>query len=252
MASPPRLPSRRTLAPQAPPRGLYLSTYDPTLGAAICRRVAAGESLRGVCDRDPAMPTGKTVWNWRRAHPEFALMLEHAQDVARARALTAQAEADTARRRARAAARTAPGRTGRPSSFDEGAWGLIMARLLGGEGLAAICRDADLPSAGTVYNWMRAAPALVEDYRTARAFTAEIMVEQACEGLPWIGERQSWPMLRRVVRAAEKQAARLKLKRYAEPRAPEGLTVTVESPDGSRRGRGGRGLGWRRSQFPDH
>src|SRR5689334_12310570 len=116
MPPPPRVPSKRTLAAQPPPASIYLSTYTPELGAAICRRVAAGESLRSICAADASMPTGKTVWNWRRAHEEFALMLNHAQGVARARSLAAQEAADAARRAERAAGRKAPGRTGRPSS----------------------------------------------------------------------------------------------------------------------------------------
>ena len=100
----PRFHSKRTLAPQKAP-GLYHPTYDPELGAAICRRVAAGESIRSIC-ADPAMPTGKTVWNWARAHEDFALMKAHAVSVARAASLAAQAERDAAK----AAARQAPGR----------------------------------------------------------------------------------------------------------------------------------------------
>jgi len=110
-----------------------------------------------------------------------------------------------------------------------------MARLMGGEGLEAVCRDPRLPSAGTIYNWMRAAPELVEDYRKSRTFALEGLLERHCEHLPWIGERKSWPMLRRAVRAAEKRAARLTLKRYAARVGPQALTVLVEEPDGSPR-----------------
>lgn len=196
--------------------------------------------MRAICTDDPAMPTGKTVWNWRRAHEEFALMLDHAQGVARERALAAQARADAARRAARAGARKAAGRTGRPSGFCLAAWNEVMARLMGGEGLKAICRDPRLPSVGTIYNWMRAAPELVEDYRKAKTFTLDGLLELHCEHLPWIGERKSWPMLRRAVRAAEKRAARLTLKSYAARVGPEALTVVVEEPDGSRRAIYGR------------
>jgi hypothetical protein len=221
------------LAGQGPPAGLYLSTYDPELGAAICRRVAAGESLRSICRADASMPTGKTVWNWRRAHKEFRWMLDHAQALARGRALAAQGAADAARRAERAGARKAAGRTGRPSSFDRVAWDEIRARLMGGEGLTAICRDAHLPAVGTVYNWMRARPERVAEYRLARRFALDSLLETACDRLVWQGDRKSWPMLNRTVRATEKLAARLKLKRYAEPRGPETLTVTLEEADGT-------------------
>jgi hypothetical protein len=180
MPSPPRVLSKRTLARQAAPAGLYLSTYEPELAAAICRRVAAGESLRSICRANASMPSGKTVWNWRRAHEEFPWMLDHAQALARGRALTAQGAADAARRAERAGARKAAGRTGRPSSFDEAAWDEIRARLMGGEGLTAICRDAHLPAVGTVYNWMRARPEVVAEYRRARSFALDGLLERAC------------------------------------------------------------------------
>jgi len=232
MSPPPRFTSKRTLAPQKAP-GLYLSTYEPELGAAICRRVAAGESLRSICRDDASMPTGKTVWNWRRAHEEFRLMLDHAQGVARARSLAAQVEGDAARRAARAAARRFKGRA--PTRFSDAAWDEIRARLMGGEGLTAICRRAHLPSVGTVYNWMRADPALAAAYRRAKTFTLDGVLEKHCAHLPWMGMRKSEPMLNRAVRAGEREAARLKLKRYAPARGPETLTVVVEDPDGSRR-----------------
>jgi hypothetical protein len=58
------------------------------------------------------------------------------------------------------------------------------------------------------------------------------MVEIACEGLPWIGERKSWPMLRRTVRAAERQARRLSAKRYAPPAGPQAVIMLIEEADG--------------------
>jgi hypothetical protein len=189
--------------------------------------------LRSICAADASMPTGKTVWNWRRRHEEFRLMLNHAQGVARARSLAAQEAADAARRASRAAARKAPGRTGRPSSYDEAVWAEIMVRVMRGEGLVAICREREAPSVGTIYNWMRARPELVEDYRRTRELIPDIMLEEACERLPYLGERKSWPMLRRTVRESDKAAARLKLKRYAPKTGPERLTVVVEAPDGA-------------------
>jgi hypothetical protein len=59
------------------------------------------------------------------------------------------------------------------------------------------------------------------------------MLEVACAGLPWIGERKSWPMLRRVVRQTDRASARLSLKRYAPAEGPAVLTVGLERADGS-------------------
>jgi hypothetical protein len=39
--------------------------YTPELAAEICRRMAEGESLRGIC-RDPGMPPEATVRTWSR------------------------------------------------------------------------------------------------------------------------------------------------------------------------------------------
>jgi hypothetical protein len=46
------------------------STYTETKAAEICERMVEGESLRTIC-KAPGMPTFVTVFNWRRAHPEF-------------------------------------------------------------------------------------------------------------------------------------------------------------------------------------
>ncbi|HEX4711878.1 hypothetical protein [Phenylobacterium sp.] len=233
MTSRPRFQSRRTLAPQSAP-GIYASTYTPERGAAICRRLAAGESLRAICRTDPAMPTEKTVWNWARAHEEFRLMKRHALDTARAAALKAQGARDAA---GRALVGSRGGQSWRAGADDYGpeVREIICTRVMMGESLAAVCRDPDMPSIGAVYWWLRRYPEFLADYRRSKAMVADIMVELACDGLQWIGMRKSEPMLRRTVVAAEKRAARLSLKRYAEREGPERLVVAVEEPDGSSR-----------------
>lgn len=230
MPSPPRFTSRRTLAPQQAP-GLYVSTYDVRLGAAICRRLAAGESLRAICRHDPTMPTEKTVWNWARAHPEFRLMKDHALGVARAASLAAQGARDQARH-------PAVRRRAWNAGFDgycQGVADEILLRVMRGEGLSEVCRDPGLPCVGTAYNWMRRYPDFLEQYRRAKALAPEIMLEEACEDLPWLGERASWPMLRRTVRAVERHVGRRSLKRYAPASAEgsAGLRVVIEAADGA-------------------
>ncbi|HEX3367074.1 hypothetical protein [Phenylobacterium sp.] len=231
----PRFRSRRTLAPQPSPPGLYVSTYTPELGAEICRRLAVGESLRSICRRDPAMPTERTVWNWARAHPAFANMKRHALNVARAAALAAQGEADLARRAARASARKAVGRTGRPSGYSREVVDPILAPMMGGETLAEICAQPGRPSVATVFNWLRRYPEFLERYRWAKDRAPDIMAGEACEDLPWLGERESYALLRRTVRESDKRAARLSLKRYAPWAGPTQVTMAVEEPDGVRR-----------------
>lgn len=46
------------------------SSYNPDIAAVICGELAAGRSLRSVCD-DEGMPDKSTVFRWLAAHPEF-------------------------------------------------------------------------------------------------------------------------------------------------------------------------------------
>jgi hypothetical protein len=231
----PRFPSKRTLAPQPAPRGLYASTYDPELGAAICRRLAGGESLRSICRADASMPTEKTVWNWARAYEEFRMMKAHALATARERSLAAQAERDAARWGREKPFGGPRGRTGRPSGYCEAVADAILERLVVGEGLEAVCRDPAMPSVATVYGWLRRYPEFLEGYRQIKGGVEEAMVELACADLPWLGERKSWPILHRTVRAAERAARRLSLKRLAPAAGPRTLTVRLKDADGTQR-----------------
>jgi len=234
MPRPPRFTSKRTLAPQRAP-GIYASTYDPILGAAICRRIAAGESIASICAADPSMPTGKTVWNWARAHPEFAAMKAHALSVARARSLAAQAKRDAARRRGMKRRKRVAWNAGRDGCSDELAVE-ICERLVMGEALTAICRDPLMPSVGTVYNWLRRYPRFLDSYRKMKAGLADTLIEVRCDALvPPQRERDWGPLFRRTIRAAERDAARVSLKRLAPARGPTAMIVRVEEPDGSTR-----------------
>lgn len=73
------------------------SPYTAELAAEICRRIADGESLRKICT-DDAMPARRTVFDWLIAHEEFA------HQYARAREMSAEADADDVAHYARLAA----------------------------------------------------------------------------------------------------------------------------------------------------
>lgn len=45
-------------------------TYTPQIAAEICRRIAAGESLRAICE-DGHMPSRDAVYNWLRSNADF-------------------------------------------------------------------------------------------------------------------------------------------------------------------------------------
>jgi hypothetical protein len=228
----PRFKSRRTLAPQPAPAGLFESTYDIEVGAAICRRIAAGESLRSICRTDAAMPTEKTVWNWGRAHREFRLMKAHAFAVARARSLAAREDAGLERRLEFGGEF---GRTGRPSGYCDEIGEAILERLLMGEALAAVCREPGFPSKGTVYNWLKAEPAFLARYRATKAAIEWAMVEVCCEELPDVRRERDWDaLIARTVRQTKRRARRFSLKRYA-PTARGPMRVVIEERGGRQR-----------------
>jgi hypothetical protein len=225
--------ARRTLARQPPPPALYASSYTPERGAAICRRLAAGESLRAICRDDPAMPTEKTVWNWARAHPAFRLMKAHALETGRARARAAQEARDAAKRAWPAAKDRRGWRRGRDGYSvrvaDEVCVGLMM-----GLSLEDVCRLPGAPSVGTVYNWLRAHPEFVDEYRRAKAMGQAELIDTCCEHLVQPErERDHEPLLRRTVRAAEKRAARLALDGYAPAVTSPELRVQMADPGGT-------------------
>lgn len=239
MTRTPRPRAVRTLAPQGAPPGIYASKYDPELGAAICRRLAAGESLRSICRSDPSMPTEKTVWNWARRHPEFAAWRAWALTTARARAMEARVAREQARRAKWAAeaeaVRTGPAQgrvlyAGGRGSHGLPAWnrGLsgygpdiadaICDRLCLGETLQSVCRDPDMPSIGTVYNWLRANPEFLDAYRRARELAFDYIREGVAEQGMRLGPRASLRHLARIERAARRRCAQL---------APKGLADGV-------------------------
>ena len=186
MRPPPRPTATRTLAPQGPPPGIYASKFDLELAARIAERVGSGESLRSICRADAAMPTEKTVWNWRKAHPEFDELMEIANAFARARSLAAQGERDAARRAAKAEARKARGfrpYPAWPDGYSEGVANEICERVAVNEPLARICRDPAMPCVGTVYYWLRRYPAFVAQYRRAKSFGRELLVTR--RGICW-------------------------------------------------------------------
>jgi hypothetical protein len=215
-ASPSRPRAVRTLKRQPPPPGIYASSYTDELAMEICGRLASGESLRAICRDDPAMPTEMTVWNWARANPEFEALKAWAQAQGRARSLAAQRARDAARAAAKAAARAARGGwTTTPSGYDEAVMDAICLRLMMGESLTHICRDPDMPCIGTVYNWLRARPELVDDYRRVRAIQQDTYSDRVRELAPLIG-RGSMRSVRAMWRALDRAAARVKLRRYAD------------------------------------
>lgn len=69
------------------PVGRPPNPYDPVVGDVICERIAAGESLRGIC-KDADMPAASTVFRWLTESQAFQ------EQYARAREEQAETLAD--------------------------------------------------------------------------------------------------------------------------------------------------------------
>lgn len=152
------------------------SLFTPELGQVICARVANGESLSAM-ETDPAMPCRQTIRNWARADGDgFGAQLMAAMQQARlARRVHERRAMDLWRARAR------PNRRGQPSTYTPERGRAICDRLANGESMISIARDPAMPSAGTIYGWVRKFPDFEDIYVVARRLQADYLFDEARE-----------------------------------------------------------------------
>ena len=67
---------------------------------------------------------------------------------------------------------------GRPSKYSDALADLICTRLIDGESLLSICKDADMPNAQTVFAWILSKPDFSNKYARAREVQADTMADQ--------------------------------------------------------------------------
>jgi len=148
--------------------------FSDEIGAAICARVEAGESLSRVC-RGPEMPHATTVYDWAREYPAFGHSLGQAMRTAR----IGRRMVD----RAKAAARLAAGRDrrGRWSTFTPELGREICERIANGESLKAVGQDPTMPCAATILRWAAVYPEFGDEYAHARQLMADLLFDEARE-----------------------------------------------------------------------
>lgn len=56
------------------------SDYTPEIGAEICERIAAGNSLRTIC-KAADMPSDRSVYRWLASNEEFRQQYAHAREL---------------------------------------------------------------------------------------------------------------------------------------------------------------------------
>jgi hypothetical protein len=94
----------------------------------------------------------------------------------------------------------------------------ICERIAAGEGLRAICRDQDMPSAAAIRRWLRESEAFRARYARAREDRADVLADEIIE----IADRAEGPTAARLqVEARKWAAAKLAPKRYGEKPAPD-------------------------------
>ena len=183
--------------------------YSEALAAEICAEVAAGRTLRAVCS-GPGRPHRTTLRNWELRHPTFGAAL---------RAALAQVRiADRRRDRQAAAAyaaRPAPVRGGKVSTYTEAIGEAICARLAEGESLTAITRDPAMPRYGTVFGWLKRHPEFEEMYVVARQVQAEYLFDEARD-VAKEATRETVPVARLKFDVTRWQAARLAPRKYLD------------------------------------
>lgn len=183
-----------------------VTPYSAELGAEICRRIEAGESLRAICKpRD--MPGAATVHRWAGLVPEFAEAMRKARLKARHERVGAHRDQrrDRAWRRGRSWAR--------PDAYSLAAGEEICRRIAGGQSMLAVCAAPDMPVAATVYEWLRNHPDFAEQYVEAREAQAELMADLAWE-IALRADRESAPVARLQFDVIRWRAARLAPKAY--------------------------------------
>jgi transposase-like protein len=66
----------------------------------------------------------------------------------------------------------------RPSDYTPELSAEICARLSEGESMRSVCRDESMPSARTLFNWMRAYPEFLQQYTRAKEESADALSDE--------------------------------------------------------------------------
>lgn len=69
----------------------------------------------------------------------------------------------------------------RPSIYTQELADAICERLSHGESLRTVCRDDEMPSVATIFNWMRSKEGFLEQYTRAKEESADAMAEDILE-----------------------------------------------------------------------
>ena len=66
----------------------------------------------------------------------------------------------------------------RPTLYTKRIVSKILDRLIQGESLVKICRDKNMPSTATIYNWLRSDSEFLKEYQLVRKFQIDMLCDQ--------------------------------------------------------------------------
>ena len=130
--------------------------YSPEFSAAVCARIAGGESMASIC-ASKDMPSANTMYKWLGWHKDFA------EQYARAR--KTQSESGIASR-------------GRPSGYSPALATALCERIISGKTLRAICRSKGMPHVATLFRWLAQYEEFAEQYALAKEIQAEVLADE--------------------------------------------------------------------------
>jgi hypothetical protein len=113
----------------------------------------------------------------------------------------------------------------RPTDFTQDLADEICAQLSDGKSLRAVCRQESMPSATSVFNWLRSNSRFLEQYARAKEESADSMADDI---LDIADDKAEDAQSRRVRIDARKWiASKLKPKKYGDK-----VETTLQGPDG--------------------
>jgi hypothetical protein len=165
--------------------------------------------MRSIC-AEPGRPHVATVRNWEARHPEFGMALRAAYR--QVRIADRRGDRQVA---AEFAARPAPVRGGKTSTYTRDVGEAICARLEEGESLTSIGRDPAMPCFGTVLAWVKRHPEFEDMYVSAREVQAEYLFDEARD-VALGATKETVPVARLQFDVIRWQSAKLAPKKYLD------------------------------------
>lgn len=183
--------------------------YSEDMAQAICAAVAEGGSVAAFCAA-PGRPHVSTVRNWEHRHPEFEAALREAY-----RQVTLGQRREDRAAAAALAARPAPRRGGKVSTYTKAVGEAICERLAEGESLTSIGKDPALPCYGTILAWVKRHPGFQDMYVQAREIQGHYLFDEMRD-LALAATKDTLPVDRFRFDVNRYQASRLAPRKYLE------------------------------------